>query len=426
MGSKKQEKEMDLAEVKAIFNDAKNLEQILILHLKSGACIFYKSYSSKKLDPHLVSNFLSTAFSFGKGISSQDIINVIPIGKNNLLLADGGYIRVALLLKEEPSIIIRKHLRVFIDLIEDTYLKDLEIWKDQLYNFANVRKIVEQFFNPSIILVHRINFAISNVEALINAQYQDIFKVANDLVKDTGRNFFFISMLLKKAMKNTKQRIPEIFNSIKELRWKNIFVPLEISPLDEVRITQSEMNKIKQIISDSTNLNTEEIQKLVKYLADINPAERMIYLYNLSEQEIVSPPIDLNLRDIEIDDDKSARKELIKLKKNAKALRRAKDFLNTIDFSMKAFKIAANWHLIPEFEELEDEVRLAKVEDLKKKLHNIKELAKKAASEGNNVLSSQNYQLAYKIALEIFNLGVVEMIDIIKDLVNKSIHYANQ
>ena len=95
---KKREKQRILTEVKTIFDDAINLEHILVLYKGTGTCIFFKSYGSEQIDPELIGGFLSAVSSFGKEMATQETLNEISYGDKMLLLADGGLIRVALVL----------------------------------------------------------------------------------------------------------------------------------------------------------------------------------------------------------------------------------------------------------------------------------------------------------------------------------------
>ncbi|GAH66115.1 unnamed protein product, partial [marine sediment metagenome] len=61
---KKREKQRVLTEVKTIFDDAINLEHILVLYKGTGTCIFFKSYGSEQIDPELIGGFLSAVSSF--------------------------------------------------------------------------------------------------------------------------------------------------------------------------------------------------------------------------------------------------------------------------------------------------------------------------------------------------------------------------
>jgi hypothetical protein len=95
---KKQEKQRVLKEVKTMFEDAVNMEHLLVLYKGSGTCFFFRSFGSEKIDPDLISGFISAVSSFGKEVESQKALNEIRYGDKMLLLADGEYIRVALVL----------------------------------------------------------------------------------------------------------------------------------------------------------------------------------------------------------------------------------------------------------------------------------------------------------------------------------------
>ncbi|MHA2032037.1 MAG: hypothetical protein ACW99Q_21920, partial [Candidatus Kariarchaeaceae archaeon] len=65
---KKREKTRILNEVKTIFDDAINLEHILVLYKGTGTCIYFKSFGSEEIDPELISGFISAICSFGRDL----------------------------------------------------------------------------------------------------------------------------------------------------------------------------------------------------------------------------------------------------------------------------------------------------------------------------------------------------------------------
>ncbi|MHA2339727.1 MAG: hypothetical protein ACXACX_20660, partial [Candidatus Hodarchaeales archaeon] len=65
---KKREKSRILKEVKTIFDDAINLEHILLLYKGTGTCVYFKSFGSEEIDPELISGFISAICSFGKDL----------------------------------------------------------------------------------------------------------------------------------------------------------------------------------------------------------------------------------------------------------------------------------------------------------------------------------------------------------------------
>ncbi|NVM17545.1 MAG: hypothetical protein HWN80_07500, partial [Candidatus Lokiarchaeota archaeon] len=125
---KKREKQRVLTQVKTIFDDAINLEHILVLYKGTGTCIFFKSYGSEQIDPELIGGFLSAVSSFGKEMATQAALNEISYGDKMLLLADGYLIRVALVLGKNASLILRRHLKEFITTFVKTYKDVLPNW----------------------------------------------------------------------------------------------------------------------------------------------------------------------------------------------------------------------------------------------------------------------------------------------------------
>jgi len=417
------DQERTMARVNEILDDAYHIENILILHQNTGTCIFFKSYSSKK-EPELIQRLLTMIYAFGKNIPSQEIININSFQGRKLLISDGNFIRVAVLLDKDPSNIIKKGLMDFIDFFEETYGKDLADWKYELSAFSNIETVLDHFLFPSIILSHKLSFELTNLDAILDAQSKEVFNVANNLVTSSGRNAFYITTLIKKAMSNTKETIPDILKAIKELKFKKVLIPLDITPPEKKIISQLEINYLKKNVAVLLNLAPEEREKLAIYLAKIEPADRIVYIYCMGlKKELSSPPISSQVGEIEIIDEKTAKKELIRLKKNAKSLKKAKDYLNAIDFGQKALKIVNKWNFTQEFDELDEIIRTSSIDNLKDKIQNLVEYAKSAAARGNATQANQNYTLAYKLSLEVFSLGVAEAADDVKRYINKAIRY---
>ncbi|MFX1343491.1 MAG: hypothetical protein ACFFAI_00175 [Promethearchaeota archaeon] len=421
---KKREKSRILKEVKTIFDDAINLEHILILYKGTGTCIYFKSFGTEGIDPELISGFISAICSFGKDLVCQEELNEVTYGDRMLLLSDGEYIRVALVLSKKASIILRKNLKDFITEFEKSYESELPDWRGQLTIFRNSGALVDEILSTSIILPHEITYKFSNVKSLKNPHSKDVLKVANSMMKDSERNFFFIATLLKEATEKTNKDTAEIFMGIKELRDKKILVPIEIGVIEAQPISQQELALINQKVAGLVNLSQEEKQKLVNDLAQMGPAEREAYFVSLTEQhEIISAPIEEKPGAAIIDNVKGAKKEISKLKKIAKNARKEKDYEKSINISQNASKIAINWELSGELEQLNEFIRSTKIEDLQIKMKTLEKEAKLAAKEENYNEAAQKYKMSSKIASEIFKLGGTEMTKEVKRLSNKSKEY---
>ncbi|MBY9019383.1 MAG: hypothetical protein KGD66_11190, partial [Candidatus Lokiarchaeota archaeon] len=418
---KKREKQRILTEVKTIFDDAINLEHILVLYKGTGTCIYFKSYGSEEIDPELIGGFLSAVSSFGKEMVAQEALNEISYGDKMLLLTDGVYIRVALVLGKKGSLILRRNLKRFIEAFENTYKDILPKWRGQLNHFMNAGQLVDDLLNTSIILPHQISYDFSNIKDLKTTHSKDVLKAAHNCCEEAGRKFFFIATLLKEAAESTNKDTAEIFMGVKELRDKKMLIPIEISMIEAQPISQQEVNLINQKVSQLTSLTNEEKQKLVSDLAQVGHAEREAYLTSFSShQEIVSAPIKSQVGTTVIEDKNTAKKQLKILTKAASNLKNKKDYPKSIETYRRAAVIASNWELSHEFIKLQEDIRKTTIEDLQhqKKLEELE--AKEALKKKDYAKSAMKFKEASKIASEIFKLGVTDMTKEVKRLTNKA------
>jgi len=421
---KKKEKQRILNEVKTIFDDAINLEHILVLYKGTGTCIFFKSYGSEQIDPELIGGFLSAVSSFGKEMATQEALNEISYGDKMLLLADGNLVRVALVLGKNASLILRRHLKEFIGTFEKTYSEALPNWRGQLNHFRNAGLIVDDLLNTSIILPHQISFDFSSVKDLKNPHSKDVLKVAQSCCEEAERDFFFIATLLKDASEMTNKDTAEIFMGIKELRDKKILIPIEISAIEAQPISQQELNLINQKVVALTNLTTEEKQKLVHDLGQLGPIEREAYLSSLTKQhEIVSVPIKTTVEGVDVDNRKSAKKGIKELSKRGKIAAQKKDYIKAVEIFESAAKIASNWELSDDYIKIEETIRKTKIEDLKEKKTKLEKEAKVAVKAKKYAEAATKYKYASKMASEIFKLGDTTMTKEVKRLTNKANEY---
>jgi len=421
---KKREKQRILAEVKTIFDDAINLEHILVLYKGTGTCIFFKSYGSEQIDPELIGGFLTAVSSFGKEMATQEALNEISYGDKMLLLADGQYIRVALVLGKKASLILRRHLKEFIDSFEKTYKEVLPNWRGQLNHFRNAGIIVDEVLNTSIILPHQISYDFSSVKELKSSFSKDVLKVAHSCCEEAERDFFFVATLLKEASEKESKDTAETFMGIKELRDKKILIPIEISTIQAQPISQQELNLINQKVASLTTLTNDERQKLVNDLGQLGPIEREAYLSSLTKQhEIFSAPIKTTIGTIIVDNKKSAKKGVKELSKRAKIAKGKNNYQKTIELYQSAAMLASNWELSNEFVIIEEIIRKTKIEDLIAKKKDLEKEAKDAVKNKNYAEASAKYKYASKTASEIFKLGANSMIKEVKRLTKKANEY---
>jgi hypothetical protein len=421
---KKERKQKILKEVKTIFDDAINLEHLLVLYKGMGACIFFKSFAAEKIDPDLISGFISAVSSFGKEIESQRALNEMKYGDKTLLLSDGEYIRVALVLDKKASLPLRRNLREFVKEFEEKFGDKCKEWKGKIDVFQGADPLVDKHFNTSIILPHRINYKPAIIKSLKSPYSKEILKITEELLKETGRDFFFISKLLDKAKQKTSKGIAEIFIGIKELREKELLTPIDISKIEEKPISAEERRQIEQKVEQLLDVSQTQKQEIIEQLSKASPAEREAYLASLEKQEeIVSVPVKSKIGEKVIENKKEAKKELKKLMKKADKEKSVQKYQNAINIYEQAAIIANNWDMKNLFAELQEEIRLTQIHelelDMKEQLHKAERFEKKEDYRN----AAEHYDKASKIASQIFKLGENKMQDLVKKYTRKAKKY---
>ncbi|MFX1396195.1 MAG: hypothetical protein ACFFAS_04025 [Promethearchaeota archaeon] len=417
---KKRAKSRALVEVQSVFDDAVNLEHVLVLYKASGMCVFFKSFGLESIDPELISGFLSAVSSFGREMESQQALNEIRYGDKQILLSDGKHIRVALVLTKKPSVITRQHLTEFIAKFERNFSKVLPVWKGNLRSFQGAGRLVDDILNTSIILPHEIRATSKTVKTITRQISKDVLKTAKNIVKNSDRKYFFIAQLLTLAVEQLKTEKAKVFMGIKELRDRNILVAIDITQIEAQPISQQEMNLIRQKVSQLPNVSPEMRQKLVEDLASMkNPAEREAFLASMAEhQEIVSMPVG-GSSPIDVKDVKSAKKVISTLKRKAQSFKSKKDYKNSLIVLNNAAIVATSWELQKQHDLIKDEMRIIQMIDQEAKMRTYEAQAKKAVKAAKYKEAARFYELASKAASEAFKLGRNELMREVKRLTNK-------
>ena len=229
------------------FEDVINIEYILVLYKNSGVALYFKSMGTERIDPDLVSGFISAVSSFGEKIDLQESLSEMKYGKKTLLLSDGEYIRAAVILGKEASETLRKNLNKFVKEFESKYADVLPDWRSNLKDFKEAGDLINKAFNTSIILPHITQYKLSDIKNLENKISSTILYTAESILEESERDFFFIGKLIHRIKEENEKEISDIFVGIKELQEKNIFIPIEFS---EIKAELSEIenrNLLKKI-----------------------------------------------------------------------------------------------------------------------------------------------------------------------------------
>ena len=246
---KRETQKNTLKKIRNVFDDAINMEYILVIYKESGVSIFFKSMGLENVDPDLISGFISAISSFGEKIELNESLTKMKYGDKSLLLADGKYIRVGIVLNDKGSELIRENLKKFTEEFEERYADTLPKWESSLMVFKDAGDLVDKIFNTSIILPHIVKYNISDIKDLQYNISRNILYEAESLLEEPNREYFFIGKLLNRVQEETKKEIGEIFLGIRELREKGLLIPLELSEIgEEGKFCRNENKKVLRTI----------------------------------------------------------------------------------------------------------------------------------------------------------------------------------
>ena len=222
---KKNKKKLILNEYKQIFEDILKLENLYILHKSSGEFLFYKTYTSDKINSEILNDIKSFISSFNDYRKSQNTLKEINYNSKILLLIDGNYIIFGAILNKEGSNIFKNYLKECIVYIEALYKNELSNKYVKLNLFDELEKIIEDKLNISNILPHRIEYDIDK-KLLTNPYSKDLYNILNNLIKESGNKSFYLSEPFFEFSKQTGKGVFEFFICIKELKDNNLLTSI--------------------------------------------------------------------------------------------------------------------------------------------------------------------------------------------------------
>ncbi|MHA1271286.1 MAG: hypothetical protein ACTSPY_15950 [Candidatus Helarchaeota archaeon] len=125
-----------------------SLRYLLILHKESGITIFSVNFSEQKLDPDLVSGFLSAISSFGMELSGGQSIGIRKMEYESLkiVLQQGNYVNVGLILDDFPEQWLDLRLKTFVKALETQYKEYLEKWSGDVRPFKDIGILFARIF----------------------------------------------------------------------------------------------------------------------------------------------------------------------------------------------------------------------------------------------------------------------------------------
>ncbi len=229
-----------LAKYQAIadtFSDVANLNRLLVLHKDSGICVF-DPFAEESQDATLVAGFLQAISTFGHDLGdspglaedSEDArtLRELQYEGFRILINDGKFVRVALVLSGVPSDQLRGRLETFTGVFENRYKGDFEHWEGRVDQFNSASDLVEEVFLISLRHPHSVASRKPR-GAQFNSVESDIYKLSKELTKD--REYIFLGQILSTYLAAAKTDKLEALMSIYQLRMKKVFLPIQLAPV---------------------------------------------------------------------------------------------------------------------------------------------------------------------------------------------------
>lgn len=296
------------------YKDILNIRHIIILS-NNGVPIYNFAVGDHPIDATLLSGFIQANVLFSseklaiadKKRTSEDIYDrkfyEFQYKDFNILLRNGKFCRICLILDNSASSNLRELLSHFIEIFEKIYEDKLKEFEKtgNLELFKSVKKLIEKMFEVNLIYPQTLSAQIpANIIDNFSLIQKAVFEYSNDLLKE--KPYFFIPHIL-----DTTARIlgiiprEEILWNIYQMLRHNIILSKDLQfqryELDirrqEKREREFEIRKILEkkelveILNESISISIEEAhQKMKFYLKKAEVAKKnSAYQEALNEYE---------------------------------------------------------------------------------------------------------------------------------------------
>jgi len=387
------------------FLDVLNIRHIIIMDKESGLKLLNYSVSGAEINADLLSGFIQANITFSESdtVSSNGSKYIrshqfyeFQYQNFNILLKNGEFIRLCLILDHTASDNMRTDVRQFLLEYEDLFHNEiLNFKKSGIFNVENMIEYLINTFNFKLVfpmsLAHSI--APNDLERINQNQIQKaILTLAKELL--VSKSFFFINNLLNRVKKIVNLDANIILHEIYQLVENNIFVSTNLetvaSNMEMLEETTSEkvakFKPISSILSSYSGIEDLQIEveemnilsasKLIKEFVKKGKNAEKTLAYQIAEREYKKALYiarEFNLKE-EIN---KISQTVLNLEKKEKQLEldfaleagenaeKNGDYLNSINFYQKALKILESFLIF--------NVSDSKIKKLKKKIIKLRE-----------------------------------------------------
>ncbi|MHA2288517.1 MAG: hypothetical protein ACXABG_07005 [Promethearchaeota archaeon] len=274
------------------FLDVLNIKHIIIMDKGSGLTLLNYAVSGVDIDADLLSGFIQANITFSESGEVSDQYLMPSFEYNyyefqyksfNILLKDGDYVRVCLILDHKASNKLKNHIFRFVEEFERTFENELNIFQDtggiETYNMIDV--IVESF-NISLMFPMTLEHSIPPYE-LEKVKRSVIQKAIYNLAKEmlAVKPFFFIYNMLKRLKKIVNIEDEVVIYEIHQLLERRVFKPTSIEAMaDNIESVQ--------VAGQKKEMKTSSISSIIMSDTDIDELkDRLEYMDKYTARKLI-------------------------------------------------------------------------------------------------------------------------------------------
>ncbi|MHA2281246.1 MAG: hypothetical protein ACXAC5_10370 [Promethearchaeota archaeon] len=213
-----------------ILDDLLKIAYIMIIDKEGGVSLYDKQISLEGIDSDLISGFLQAISHFRTEIKKDSTASVKGEGFEmdyydfKIVITDGDYVRVALILDGIPSEKLKDSQLAFTEHFERRFETILKNFNGDVTPFRNTDELIEKYFNVTFVYPLQLgkHYGVVKLKGLEKA----LAEVAEQIQKE--RKFFFVSSLLNFGLAGRKASRDEIISTIISLKRKGLIIPAEL------------------------------------------------------------------------------------------------------------------------------------------------------------------------------------------------------
>jgi hypothetical protein len=210
-------------------DDLLKISYILIIHKDAGVTIYNKQISME-LDSDLIGGFLTAISQFRSELKKDKLPGPEEKGIEmdyydfKIVITDGEYVRVALILDGIPSERLKEHQWDFTRRFEKKFKGTLDDFTGDVRPYTETDYLVDKIFNIS--LMYPLQLGKHWEDTKLNKLEKSLIQIAEQIQKE--RKFIFVSSLLSYGLAGRKESRDQIVSTIISLKRRGILVPLEV------------------------------------------------------------------------------------------------------------------------------------------------------------------------------------------------------